>query len=231
VNFWMILGFFAQAVFSIRFIVQWIAGESTDGSVLTILLTVALIASSILIWEKVLKNRLIPKRWAVVKKHRIYRSGRIAARLVRRTLASHKIKVIVDLTGNNPRNPSQVAEKAAAAQLGIELQRFTLRGSGTGDVNLYAEAVAAVILAEKQGRPVLIHCAAGVQRTGGVIAFYRLLVDKIPPEMVLAELMKNGFNPKRNRKLLPYINKNFLRVATILHEKGLIEKIPQFDCI
>ncbi len=194
-------------------------------------LLAVLFGSAVLLWKKVIRDRLIPKRWAVVKKHRIYRSGRIAARLMRRTLAGHKIKVIVDLTGDNPKNPSQTAEKAAASQLGIELHRFTLRGSGTGDVNLYAEAVAAVILAEKQDRPVLIHCAAGVQRTGGVIAFYRLLVDKLPPEMVLAELMKNGFNPKRNRKLLPYINKNFSRIATILHEKGLIEKIPQFDCI
>jgi protein tyrosine/serine phosphatase len=190
-------------------------------------LMAVLSGSTVLLWKKVIRDRLIPKRWAVVKKHRIYRSGRIAARLMRRTLAGHKIKVIVDLTGDNPRNPSQTAEKAAAAQLGIELRRFTLRGSGTGDVNLYAEAVAAVILAEKQGRPVLIHCAAGVQRTGGVIAFYRLLVDKIPPEVVRAELIKNGFNPKRNHKLLPYINKNLSRIATILHEKGLIDQVPQ----
>jgi protein tyrosine/serine phosphatase len=146
---------------------------------------------------------------------------------MRRTLAGHKIKVIVDLTGDNPKNSSQTAEKAAAAQLGIELHRFTLRGSGTGDVNLYAEAVAAVIKAEKQGQPVLIHCAAGVQRTGGVIAFYRLLVDKNPPEVVMDELIKNGFNPKRNHKLIPYINKNLSKIAMILHEKGLIEQIPR----
>jgi protein tyrosine/serine phosphatase len=196
----MILGFFAQAV---------------------------LLISAVLLWKKVIRDHLIPKRWAVVKKHRIYRSGRIAARLMRRTLVGHKIKVIVDLTGDNPRNPSQTAEKAAAAQLGIELRRFTLRGSGTGDVNLYAEAVAAVIQAEKQGQPVLIHCAAGVQRTGGVIAFYRLLVDKNPPEVVMDELIKNGFNPKRNHKLIPYINKNLSRIAMILHEKGLIEQVPQ----
>jgi protein tyrosine/serine phosphatase len=210
-NSWMILGFFTYAG-------------------LVALLTV-LFGSAVLLWKKVIRDRLIPKRWAVVKKHRIYRSGRIAARLMRRTLAGHKIKVIVDLTGDNPKNPSQTAEKSAASQLGIELHRFTLRGNGTGDVNLYAEAVAAVIQAEKQGQPVLIHFAAGVQRTGGVIAFYRLLVDKTPPEVVRAELIKNGFNPKRNHMLLPYINKNLSRIAMILHEKSLIEKIPQIDYI
>ena len=204
----------------------WMISDPFDLAVFVLLMTVLLI-SAVLLWKKVIRDRLIPKRWAVVKKHRIYRSGRIAARLMRRTLAGHKIKVIVDLTGDNPRNLSQTAEKAAAAQLGIALRRFTLRGSGTGDVNLYAEAVAAVIQAEKQGQPVLIHCAAGVQRTGGVIAFYRLLVDKNPPEVVMDELIKNGFNPKRNHKLIPYINRNLSRIAMILHEKGLIEQVPR----
>jgi protein tyrosine/serine phosphatase len=204
----------------------WLILDPFDLAVIVSLMAV-LSGSTVLLWKKVIRDRLIPKRWAVVKKHRIYRSGRIAARLMRRTLAGHKIKVIVDLTGDNPRNPSQTAEKSAAAQLGIKLHRFTLRGSGTGDVNLYAEAVAAVIQAEKQGQPVLIHCAAGVQRTGGVIAFYRLLVDKNPPEVVMDELIKNGFNPKRNHKLIPYINKNLSRIAMILHEKGLIEQVPR----
>jgi len=177
-------------------------------------------------WGEVAQDRLIPKRWDVVEGHRIYCSGQLSASLVKRTLAHHGIKVVVALTFEDPQDKDQQAEKRAAAELGIELLRFPLFGNGTGDIDQYAGALAAVIQAERQGKPVLIHCAAGAQRTGGAIAFYRLLVDKKPPAEVVQELRRHGWNPKRNPNLLPYLNENLARLAATLSEKGVIDGVP-----
>jgi protein tyrosine/serine phosphatase len=189
-------------------------------------LAVCVLGGAVWLWEGVAKDRLIPKRWAAVAGHNIYRSGQLSASLVKKTLANHGIKVIVALTADNPQDKDQEAEEKAAAELGIELLRFPLSGDGTGDIDQYAGAIAAVVEAERQGKPVLVHCAAGAQRTGGTIAFYRLLVDRKPPADVVQELKRHGWNPKYNPKLLPYINENLGRLATILHDKGILDKIP-----
>jgi protein tyrosine phosphatase (PTP) superfamily phosphohydrolase (DUF442 family) len=192
----------------------------------TVVLTVCLLGGAAAVWEGVAKDRLIPKRWATMEGHPIYRSGQLSATLVRRTLVRHGIQVIVALTYDDPHDRDQAAEAKAAAELGIEIRRFPLNGNGTGDVNNYAGAVGAVIQAERQGKPVLVHCAAGTQRTGGVIAFYELLVDKKPPAAVILELKQHGWDPKHNPHLLPYLNANLGRVATVLHDQGLLDEIP-----
>jgi protein tyrosine phosphatase (PTP) superfamily phosphohydrolase (DUF442 family) len=191
-----------------------------------VVLGVCLLGGAAWFWDGVAKDRLIPKRWAAVEGHSIYRSGQLSAFLVKRTLARHGIKVIVVLTFYDPQDKDQAAEVKAAAELGIELLRFPLAGDGTGDVNNYAGALAAVIQAERQGKPVLVHCAAGAQRTGGTIAFYQLLVDKKPPAAVIRELKQHGWDPARNPKLLPYLNENLGKIATILHDRGLLDAIP-----
>ena len=192
----------------------------------TVVLAVCLLGGVVWFWDGVLKDRLIPKRWDVVEGHHIYRSGQLSAALVKRTLASHRIKVIVALTADDPQDKDQQAEEEAAAELDIELLRFPLSGDGTGDVNQYAGAFAAIVQAERQSKPVLVHCAAGVQRTGGTIAFYRLLIDKKPPVAVVREMRQHGWSPRENPKLLPYLNDNLGRLAAILHEKGVLDAIP-----
>lgn len=48
-DWWMILGFFAQAVFSIRFIVQWIASERAGESVVPELFWLISLTGSLLL--------------------------------------------------------------------------------------------------------------------------------------------------------------------------------------
>ncbi len=193
---------------------------------LAVVAAVCLLGGAAWLWDGVLKDRLIPKRWDVVEGHLIYRSGQLAAALVKKTLASHGITVIVVLTAHDPQDKDQQAEERAAAELSIDLQRFPLSGDGTGDLNQYAGALAVIVQAERQGKPVLIHCAAGVQRTGGAIALYRLLADRKSPAEVVQELCRHGWSPRRNPKLLPYLNDHLGRIATILHEKSLLDAVP-----
>jgi predicted protein tyrosine phosphatase len=189
-------------------------------------LVIVLLAGAIWAWEGAIKDRIIPKRFGVVKKGEIYRSGQLSRSLVRKTLVKHEIGVIVSLSGDSRGDVDKDAERQAAAELGIERLILPLRGNGTGDINNYARAIAAICKAQKEHKPVLVHCSAGVQRTGGVIATYRLLVEKRDVSFVLAEMMRYGWNPKRNTALLPYLNSHMAELAGLLHQMDVIDHIP-----
>jgi len=195
-------------------------------SILRILLVIAIAGLVICLWEYVLEDRLIPKRWGVVQAGKIYRSGRLSAALVTRTLRKNNIAVIIDLTGDESGIKNQNAEKKAAVELGIERLSFPLKGDGTGDINNYAHAIAAIVDAKRKGKPVLVHCAAGAQRTGGVIACYRMLVEKKSPSFAYAELLRYDWKDKPDQILLNYINSNMAKLAELLKEMGVIDEVP-----
>ena len=187
---------------------------------------VVVIAGGIWLWEEKLKDHIIPKQWGTVEQGKIYRSGQLSATLVRKMLEKHNIAVIIALTSEIPGDKYQEAEKRAAAELGIELFRYPLRGDGTGDINNYARAIAAIVDAKKKGKAVLVHCAAGAHRTGGVIACYRMLVEKRTPSFAYNELLRYGWHDKPDQVLLSYINRNMVELAARLKQMGVIEQIP-----
>jgi len=43
---------------------------------------------------------------------------------------------------------------------------------------------------------------------------------------VLRELRQHDWRPSQNPHLVPYINENLGRLAALLHERGLLEEIP-----
>lgn len=209
-----------------KFMPRATTNKSRWASIGRIALIVAVIGAGIWLWEDVLEDHVIPKRWGVVEAGKIYRSGRLSVTFVKRTLKKHNIAVIVTLTGNKPGHKDQEAERQAAAQLGIEILRFPLRGNGTGDINNYAQAIAAIVDAKQKGKPVLVHCAAGTQRTGGVIACYRMLIEKKPALFAYAELLHCDWDPDDDQILLTYVNNNMAELATLLKRKGVIDEVP-----
>jgi protein-tyrosine phosphatase len=170
------------------------------------------------------KYQIVPRRWGVVERDKIFRSGRIAPRLILPTLQKNGIKVIVDLTEPEPQNPSWKAEQKAAEELGISRYNFPLCGNGTGNITNYARAIAAIKQARDENKPVLVHCAAGVQRTGGVIAAYRLLVEKHNPATVSAELSRYGWKARHDRILLDYLNGHLNELNSLLQDMQVIPK-------
>jgi protein tyrosine phosphatase (PTP) superfamily phosphohydrolase (DUF442 family) len=178
------------------------------------------------LWEGLLKDDFIPKRFGVVEDGKIYRSGQLSRWLVERTLLKYNIKVIVNLTGDSTNTADKDEEKEAAEKLGIERYYFFLGGDGTGDVNDYAKAIAAICQSKEKGKPVLVHCAAGTQRAGGIIAAYRLLIEQKDVPYVVNEMMSYDWSPEKNPYLLPYLNGNMEKLAFLLNQMGVIDKIP-----
>jgi len=78
----------------------------------------------------------------------------------------------------------------------------------------------------EKGKPVLVHCAAGTQRTGGVVAFYRLLVERKSPEFTFAEMRQYNYDPQRSPKLLKYVNDHIAEVAEDLVRDRIIDRAP-----
>ena len=179
------------------------------------------------------KYCFIPKRFGTVKEGRIYRSGQLSAPLIKGVLRKHGIRVIVDLTAENANNPYQLAESNAAKELSIQRMKFPLRGDGTGNVEQYANALAAICQAEQEGKPVLVHCGAGAQRTGGVIAVYRLLIERQPMDAVVEEMASYDWDPIDDVALPIYLNENMPRLAQMLVDRGVLctmpDRLPIFE--
>ena len=176
---------------------------------------------------KDLRDRLVPKKLGVVEVGKIYRSGQLHRALVRETLAKNHIQVVIDLTHDDPSNMNQRAEQAAIRDLGLQGLRFPMNGNGTGEIEQVAGAVAALAKAEHEGKPVLVHCAAGAQRTGCVIATYRLLVKGDSPSDVLTEMEQYGWRPDHDQVMLNFLNDHLPDFANRLVDLGTLSERPR----
>ena len=174
----------------------------------------------------VLRDRFIPKRWGVVEEGQIYRSGQLSRHLVKEVLQTNHIQTVVDLTFDNPEDANHQAEIAAIAELGIERKLCSLDSDGTGDPHVYSQAVATVAAAAREGKPVLVHCVAGSQRTGGVVALYRLLIQGRPVAAVVDEMARYKYDPRRSPRLQEYLNAHIGEIAEDLVRDGTIERVP-----
>ncbi len=177
-------------------------------------------------WHNGLKNQFFPKKIGFVESGTIYRTVQISRRLIEPTLKENNIRTIVVLSATGAKAEDVAGEVKAAADLGIDRQIFPLSGFGTGNLDTYAAAVAAIDRSVKENKPVLVHCVAGAQRTGGVIAAYRLLVQHESPAAALAEMRNFGHDPTSNPHLLEYLNDHMSELAQKLVDLGVIDQKP-----
>lgn len=193
------------------------------------LLCLVMIGIGFSAWQ--MRYWIFPKRFGVVVEGRIFRSGQLSRFLVKPTLEKHRIRTIVDLSGLSADHPDQLREQQTAAELGIHHHHLSLSGDGTGDIENYAQAIELIDHSQRAGNPVLVHCAAGSQRTGGVVAAYRLLVQKRPSAEVLQELQTYSWNPKTDQALLRYLDSHWSPLVQSLIRRGVLdappEKLPQ----
>lgn len=172
------------------------------------------------------KYFFIAKRFGVVIPGQLYRSGQISKWVQEDQWNAYGIRAVIDLNGIEPTDLDQKHEIERTKELGLEHRRFPLRGDGTGDVVRYADAIEAIVKFQKSNVPVLVHCSAGAQRTGGVVATYRVLVQGWSTDDALDEMQVYTFRPKRDVRLIPYLNANIGELAALLKERGVISEIP-----
>gem|GEM_PF-1777329 len=178
-------------------------------------------------WQQQLRHIFRVKKFSPVIPGRLYRSGQISRYRIARTLRQHGIQRVIDLTelGDNP-DRHQRAEELAIRQLGIDGQRFPMHGNGTGDIAMVAGAIAAIHGAIRSNQPALVHCAAGVQRTGHVLSAYLLLVERSSPTAVFRFMTHFGWEPGDGNGWPAQLNQRMQALAVTLYRQGIIDEIP-----
>lgn len=173
------------------------------------------------------RYRFKPRRFGVVEQGAVYRSGQIHENLIEDVLREHRIRVIVDLATDPPGDEAAGAERDAAKRLGVRMVSIPdLDGNGIGPIESYAQALEALVDATQAGEPVLVHCAAGSQRTGAAIAWYRMLVQGWSGARAHKDFQEYQRWHARSKGLVPFVNEHMSTLAALLLQRGVIERVP-----
>jgi tyrosine-protein phosphatase SIW14 len=102
-------------------------------------------------------------------------------------LAKLGIKTVVDLREFDSRS---AAEKKAVEAAGMKYVNIPMQGTNTPEPAVVAKALA--VLNSKDAGPVFVHCRRGADRTGTIIACYRMSHDGWQPAKALQEAKDLG---------------------------------------
>lgn len=133
------------------------------------------------------RDHVWARNFAVVTPGEVYRSGRLSTTATARVVDNRGIKTIIDLGAFIPGSIEERRAQRTAEALGVTRYRLDLEGDATGNPNEYAHALR--LVNDPANRPVLVHCAAGSERTGCFIALYRAQESGESVNAVLDELM------------------------------------------
>lgn len=118
-----------------------------------------------------------------------------------RLVKIHKVRTILSLL--DPSNPKEIGlielEKKMARKLGVEL-KFVSMPFGVHPPRASVEQFLRTVTDPSKGQ-IYIHCRLGRDRTGTMVAVYRMAVQGIGPRKALAEMKAFGYNPARDRWL------------------------------
>ncbi|HEY9856714.1 MAG TPA: tyrosine-protein phosphatase [Stenomitos sp.] len=151
---------------------------------------------------------------------RIYRGGQPSDDGLRR-LAELGVKVLVSLQDVNDQGEeaSDVAhEREMAAELGMTFRNFPITMDGVPSAEAVQGFLAAAREADRQ--PVFIHCEWGRDRTGALIAVYRLQEDGYSVEQSLAEMESYGYEAARYPVLEDFLRAYAASLAPPTREEG-----------
>jgi protein tyrosine/serine phosphatase len=195
-----------------------------------VILIVLVVGGAIWVWEEVLEDRVVPRRWGVVVPEQVYRSGQLHPALVRRTLEGNQIDLVVSLidpsAASEADQAAEEAERQTCEALQIERRVYPLQGDGTGDIANYAGAIVSIVEGTRRGERVLVHCAAGSQRTGGVVTCFRVLVQGWEPRQALEEMARYDWDPDEDLIILDHLNDHMPELVAKLVEMGVLETAP-----
>jgi len=149
------------------------------------------------------RHFIFPKRFFEVVPGRIYRSGYLEQGPLRRVIDQHGLKTVLALLNDEPEDPDQQRENRILAEKGVKLIRIGMPGNGLADFDLLDQA--ATMLADASTHPVLVHCSAGVNRTGAVVAAWRMKYCGWDPDRAIDEAQRCGWSPWKNPELRDHL--------------------------
>jgi tyrosine-protein phosphatase SIW14 len=161
------------------------------------------------------------KRLRVVTPGKFYRTGLPSSDVLRRTIREHGIKTVINLMDENPDPAMQkhylwdkpgTLESQVCAEEGAKFVFI----SWWGDKGLLPLQTATSenrpevidrfleICDDPNNYPILIHCLAGLHRTGALVAIYRMEYEGMSVAEALNEMRANGYG-RKHTMANPYI--------------------------
>jgi protein tyrosine/serine phosphatase len=146
------------------------------------MLGVGLVSVVLVAWlGVVVYHEVVWKKFAVVVPGKVYRSGLLKEHQLRSAINDLGLKTVICLVPERAEREKRICDEE-----GISFRSFTMHSSGDGRPEDYAEVVR--ILADDNAQPVLVHCHAGVARTGAAIALFRMSEQGWSLEQAIEEL-------------------------------------------
>lgn len=158
-----------------------------------------------LTYRYTLRDNLFARNFGVVQEGAIYRSGRQTPAMTEKLVREHQIKTIIDLGAYNRKPVEERVAQRTAEAIGVARFTFNLEGDGTGDPNDYVQALR--LMLRKENHPVLVHCAAGSERTSACVMLYRNITEGKSFDATFAEALQHKHEPEDNPRMRPYVEK------------------------
>lgn len=159
------------------------------------------------------------KRLRVVEDGRVYRSGSMSVDGFEEAIRRYGIRTVLNLQEESPDpslpksylNPTSEKESELCKRLGVqyEFMLVDLKMPNSGETpDAYAKFFK--LMDDEKNYPVLIHCRAGLHRTGCLAALYRMEYNGWTKNEALAELRGHGFGLSASYANNEYIDQYIL---------------------
>ena len=135
------------------------------------------------------------RNFRVVREGVLYRSGQMTRAGLARAIHDYGIRTVICLR-DGLTAADQAEEKFCAAE---DVQFVRIPPSGWGDVGGVVPVEEGVrkfrgVLADPKSHPVLVHCFAGIHRTGAYAAIYRMEFERWSNARAIAEMKACGYS-------------------------------------
>jgi protein tyrosine/serine phosphatase len=143
----------------------------------------------------------------VVVPGKLYRSGQMTAEGFRNAIERLHIRTVVNLQEEYPDpdlkesyfDGSQIKESEVCSELGVKYvfiapDLLPRRQAPPGRPEAIEKMLA--VMDDPSNYPLLIHCRAGLHRTGCMAAIYRMEYEGWTPEQAVEEMKEHGFGSK-----------------------------------
>lgn len=173
------------------------------------------------------------KRFREVIPGQVYRSGQMTAEGFREVVERHHIRTIINVQDDVPDpdvrlsfwSKETIKESDLCKELGVEyrnvapdlVSRFSVPDRHPEAIDQLLE-----ILDRQESYPVLIHCKAGLHRTGCLVAVYRMEYQGWSNGAAYREMKAHGFGDSACTAANDYVNQYVLTYRPRNAEQGLV---------
>jgi protein tyrosine/serine phosphatase len=149
------------------------------------------------------------KRVRVVTEGKVYRCGQLTAAGFAEVFQRYGIKTLINLQDEDP-DPNLghgLSESEFCKHKGVRYHWLPPQLVPEGEPQTIEKFLE--VCDDKNAYPILLHCKAGLHRTGTMVAFYRIEYEQWSRQEAIQELLTCGFSLKQCTAKNPYI-KNYL---------------------